>query len=120
MSSVATLPLRVIAFVFWYVGQVFSSSAALLHDVLTPGRQATPRVVKFRLQSTTDTQVTAIAALITLTPGTLTLGTLEGTDERVLLVHSMYDPDHETCLAALRDMEARMLNAMTRKGGYRS
>lgn len=120
MTSVATLPLRAVAFVLWYVGQVFTSSAAVLHDVLTPGRQATPRVVRFSLQSTTDAQVTAIAALITLTPGTLTLGTLEDKETRVLLVHSMYDPDRDTCIAALRDMEARMLNAMTRKGGYRS
>lgn len=118
MRHPLTLPGRFLGFLCWYVVQVLLSAGAVLHDVLTPGRQATPRVVRMPLQSRTDVQVAAIGALITLTPGTLTLGVVEHPGGRDLLVHSMYDPDNPTAVANLRDMEARMLTAITLRGGF--
>lgn len=115
-----TLPLRFAWFVVWYVGQVFASAGMVLRDIVTPGRQATPRVVRMPCESWTDFQVAAIGALITLTPGTLTIGVVEREGGRDLLVHSMYDPDNPTAVANLRDMEARMLRALTRRGGTAS
>lgn len=120
MRRVRTLPLRLLGFVAWYVGQVFISAGLVLRDIATPGRQATPRVVRMPLQSRTDFQVAAIGALITLTPGTLAIGVVEREGGRDLLVHSMYDPDNPTAVASLQDMEARMLNAVTIQGGYRA
>lgn len=119
MTGPATLPLRFVGFVLWYIGQVFRSAGMVLRDIATPGRQATPRVVRVPLQSWTDAQVVGIGALITLTPGTLTLGVIERDGGRDLLVHSMYDADNPSAVAALRDMEARMLNAVTIRGGFR-
>ncbi len=111
-----TWPLRFGWFVIWYVGQVFVSAGQVLRDIATPGRQATPRVVRTPCQSQTDFQVAAIGALITLTPGTLTIGVVEREGGRDLLVHSMYDADNPTAVENLRDMEARMLRALTRHG----
>lgn len=111
-----TWPLRIGWFVVWYVGQVFVSAGQVLRDIATPGQQASPRVVRMPCQSQTDFQVAAIGALITLTPGTLTIGVVEREDGRDLLVHSMYDPDNPTAIANLRDMETRMLRALTRRG----
>lgn len=115
----STWPLRFVGFVLWYIGQVFASACQVLRDVSTPGRQATPRVVRMPCQSTTDFQVAVIGALITLTPGTLTISVVERDGGRDLMVHSMYDPDNPTAVANLRDMEARMLNGFTRRGGFR-
>lgn len=121
MKGALSMPWRFVLFTFWYIGQVFKSAARVAHDIVTPGREATPRVVRMPAQSTTDAQLTAIAALITLTPGTLTIGVVDREDGgRDLLVHSMYDPDNPSAVAALREMEARMLNAVTTQGGYRA
>ena len=83
----------------------FAPSARRAH---APCAEAAPP-----LRSRTDAEVTLIAALITLTPGTLTLGTVPRQDGgRCLLVHSMYHRDHASALADLSHMEDRMLHAL--------
>ncbi|WP_130798841.1 Na+/H+ antiporter subunit E [Streptomyces otsuchiensis] len=117
MTAYLTLPWRVAAFALWFAGEVVTSSYAVLSDAVTPGFRFEPRVVRMPLDSRSDAQVTLIASLITLTPGTLTLGVVPGTDgARELLVHSMYHHDTGEALHDLRDMERRMLRALTVKG----
>lgn len=112
MRRVLVMPVRLIVFTGWFVWQVLASSGKILRDIATPGSDATARVVRLPLRSSNDAEVTVIATLITLTPGTLTLGVVprEG-GGRCLLVHSMYHRDHPSALAELSDMEDRMLHA---------
>lgn len=117
MSTLLTWPVRLIVFSLWFAGQIVTSSWAVIRDIMTPGLQGTPRVVRMPLESRSDFQVTLIGTLITLTPGTLTLGVVEhGPGSRALLVHSMYHPDTEQALDDLWDMERRMLHALAREG----
>lgn len=110
------LPGRMVGFVVWFAWEVLTSSGKILHDIATPGSDATARVVRMPLRSTTDAEVTFIATLITLTPGTLTLGVVRRDDgRRCLLVHSMFHRDHASALADLNDMEARMLRALVKE-----
>ena len=107
------LPGRLMSFLGWFAWQVLSSSRQVLFDIATPGSHATARVVRMPLRSTTDAELTLIGVLITLTPGTLTLGVVPREDGgRCLIVHSMYHPDHESALADLHHMEDRMLHAL--------
>lgn len=99
-------------FLAWFVLEVVRSSGRVLFDIVTPGSQATPRVVRMEARSRSDAELTLIAALITLTPGTLTLGTRTHGDQRVLLVHSMFHADTRETLADLHDMEDRMLHGL--------
>lgn len=117
MKDLVTWPGRLIGFTFWFAWQVVVSSWAVLADILTPGLRSTPRVVRMPLDSRSDVHVTIIGTLITLTPGTLTLGVVEqeaGTP--ALLVHSMYHANTAETLDELWDMERRMLHALNRKG----
>ncbi|QWC84026.1 Na+/H+ antiporter subunit E [Nocardioidaceae bacterium] len=98
-------------FFVWFTAEVFRSSGVVMRDILTPAARATPRVVRLQVRSQSDAALTLLAALITLTPGTLTLGTRTHEGRRVLLVHTMYHPDGETALSSLHDMEDRMLRA---------
>lgn len=112
LKRALVMPGRLIAFTGWFTWQVLASSRQVLHDIATPRSDATARVVRLPLRSTNDGQVTLIATLITLTPGTLTLGVVPREDGgRCLLVHSMYHRDHPSALAELSDMEDRMLHA---------
>lgn len=116
MRRVLLLPGRMVVFAAWFAWQVLTSSGKILHDIATPGSDATARVVRMPLRSTTDAEVTLIATLITLTPGTLTLGVVRRDDGgRCLLVHSMFHRDHASALADLNHMEARMLRALVRE-----
>lgn len=119
IGSLVTLPVRLVAFALWYAIQVVRSSWAVLADVVTPRLRATPLVVRMPLESRRDTHVAGIGVLITLTPGTLTLGVVaEPNGDPALLVHSMYHRDTATALEDLSDMERRMLAALT-VGGQR-
>lgn len=116
MTSALTLPVRLVAFSLWFAGQIVTSSWAVLADILTTGHRSTPRVVRMPLDSRSDFHVATIGTLITLTPGTLTLGVVEHQGGRALLVHSMYHSDPESALEDLWDMERRMLHGLTRGG----
>ena len=130
--SLLTLPFRVILFVLWFSKEIITSSTAVVVDALRPGNQATPRVVRMPLGDVPDWQTVLISMLITLTPGTLTLGiTAEAPSDRaeaaahiaaggegtVILVHTMYDADTESALAGLDDMFRRMRRALSVQGG---
>lgn len=112
-SSLARFP----GFLVWYVYQVLYSSGSVLSNVLTRDLRHPLRVVQVPLASTRDWQVAIFGGLITLTPGTLTLGVVQEAGERYLLVHSMQHASNEQALDELVDMEARMLRAFPGRGG---
>lgn len=117
MTNLLTVPARVITFALWFAGQIVVSSWAVLVDILTPGLASTPRVVRMPLDSRSDFHIATIGTLITLTPGTLTLGVVtQEAGTPALLVHSMYHADTQATLDDLWDMERRMLHAL-RLGG---
>ena len=75
------------------------------------------RVVQVPLASPRDWQVAIFGGLITLTPGTLTIGVVQDAGERFLLVHSMQHASNEEARDELADMEARMLRAFPGRKG---
>ncbi|ACV09559.1 Na+/H+ antiporter subunit E [Jonesia denitrificans] len=115
-----TWPLRMVQFAGWFAWQLVLSNVAVIKDNITPGQDSTPGIVELRTQCRTDAEITALGALITLTPGTLTLGTdIIHTDDgptRLLFVHGMYAQTAKDLRASLHDMEHRMLHSMRRKG----
>ena len=62
-------------------------------EVVTPQRLRHPGIVAVPLDVTTDTEITLLANLVTLTPGTLSLDLSE--DRRTLFVHAMFGDDPE-------------------------
>lgn len=106
-------PFRVALFVLWFTKEVIVSTFAVLRDIASPGTGSTPRVVRLELGRTRDPRVLGISTLITLTPGTLTMGTCDsGAGRRALLVHSLYHADTDSCLSDLQDMDQRMVGAV--------
>lgn len=110
---VLTVPVRVLAFALWFSAEILRSSGKVFGDILSPGVGATPRVVRLPLGGAGDGHVTMLGVLITLTPGTLTLGLVdEPGGGRSLLVHSMYHADTASALADLGGMDRRMMRAV--------
>ena len=126
-----TWPFRVIGFFLWFAKEMVTSSAAVLKDNLTPGQNSTPGITAFASQCRNDYEITLLAALITLTPGTLTLGlnadsTVSQADvagsvpvrtgNLTLYVHSLYAGSADATREELRTMETRMLRGIRREG----
>ena len=118
-------PWRFLGFWVWFAKELVVANGSVLHDNLTPGQKSTTGIARFATRCRTDAEITLLAALITLTPGTLTIGTTvaDGTQKdedapgtRVLFVHGMYQASADELRSVLAEMETRMLMAVRRKG----
>ncbi|NLG55463.1 MAG: Na+/H+ antiporter subunit E [Rhodococcus sp.] len=107
-----TWPLRLTGFGLYFLWLLASSNWAVIRDSVTPGSAIDPGIVEFPLRCRTDFEVTLLANLISLTPGTLTLAVSVSGEHPVLYVHGMYAPDPDAFRAELEDMEIRMLRAV--------
>ncbi len=76
------------------------SNAIIAYDVLTPTHHMKPVVIGIPIKAQTDLEITVLANLITMTPGTLSLDI--SPDRKTLYVHAMYIRDPE---ALRRDIQ---------------
>lgn len=99
-----------IEFLLFYIKEVVLSNFRVAHDVLTPTLHAHPRLVEIPLSpEMTDVQLTVLANLITMTPGTLSIDVSE--DRSNLLIHAMYSTDIEALRRDIKEnYERRVLN----------
>lgn len=65
-----------------------AASLRLALDILTPNLRMKPGIIAVPLDARTDAEITLLAGLLSLTPGTLTLDV--SPDKRTLFVHVMY------------------------------
>jgi multicomponent Na+:H+ antiporter subunit E len=77
--------LELVVFLLW---ELLLANLRVAYDVLTPGYHMRPGVVAIPLDAKSDIEITLLANLITLTPGTLSLDV--SSDRSVLYIHVMY------------------------------
>lgn len=104
-----------LAYVAWLIGQVVAGSLTVARRAVSRSSFAEPSIVAFPLRCTTDLEVTWMASSITITPGTLVVGTAHGSDNEpvTVFVHSVFEADRASVHDGLREMEDRLLR-MTR------
>jgi multicomponent Na+:H+ antiporter subunit E len=102
---------RIIGFFFYFLKEMVVSSLRVAYDVVTPPIYSRPGVIKVPIEARTDLEITLLANLITLTPGTLTLDVAP--DRKSLYVHAMFAGDPEKVRAEIKNgMERRLLELM--------
>jgi multicomponent Na+:H+ antiporter subunit E len=93
------------------VWELVLSNLRIAYDVLTPTHHMRPAIVGIPLDAKTDAEITLLANLITLTPGTLSLRVAG--DRSVLYIHAMYVPDREQLIAEIKHgFERRVLDLL--------
>jgi multicomponent Na+:H+ antiporter subunit E len=100
-----------VAFAVFFVKEVIRANLLLAYDVITPSHRLQAGVVAVPLRARTDLEITVLANLLSLTPGTLSLDVSD--DRRVLYVHAMFrrDPD-EVRRSIAEGLEARVLELL--------
>ncbi|WP_018233780.1 Na+/H+ antiporter subunit E [Thioalkalivibrio thiocyanodenitrificans] len=101
---------RFVRFVGFFIKELVKSNLRVAHDVLTRTHHMRPAVIAFPLIAQSDGEITILANLISLTPGTLSLDV--SSDRKVLYIHVMYFDDEEEVHASIRYMETRMLEVL--------
>jgi multicomponent Na+:H+ antiporter subunit E len=77
----------IIGFAIFFIVEVIKANLRVARNVVSPLHHLQPGIVAVPLDITTDAEITLLANLITLTPGTLSLDVSE--DRKVLYVHSI-------------------------------
>jgi multicomponent Na+:H+ antiporter subunit E len=104
---------QAVGFAFFYLWQLILANLRVAYDVVTPTHYMRPGVVAVPLEAKTDAEITLLANLITLTPGTLSLDV--SADRRVLYVHAMYldNDDPELARRQIKEgLERRVLELL--------
>jgi len=84
---------QLLVFAAWFARELIISNLKVAYDVVTPKHHSRPGTIGIPLEVTTSAQITALANLISLTPGTLSLDVSD--DRKTLYIHAMFidDPD---------------------------
>jgi len=102
---------KIISFFFYFLKELVKANLQVAYDVMTPNFFMKPGIVKIELDAKTDLEITLLANLITLTPGTLSLDVSD--DKKVLYVHSMYIYDREQFVQSIKQgFERRLLEIL--------
>lgn len=110
-SSYVQRCLRVVEFAGFFVSQLVLSSLRVAADILTPAHRARPAIVAVPLDAKTDREITLLANLVSLTPGSLSLDV--SADRRTLFVHVMFLDDVEACRREIKEgFERRVLELL--------
>lgn len=92
---------RVLSFFGFFLYELLKANLQVAWEMATPKFHMTPGIVGVPLDLKTDAEITLLANLITLTPGTLSLDISE--DKKVLYVYSMYIDNREDFIQGIKN-----------------
>ena len=102
---------KVIGFIFFFLYELVKANVQVAYEVMTPHYNMSPGIVKIPLTAKTNIEITLLANMITLTPGTLSLDVSD--DRKVLYVHSMYITTREKFIDGIKNgFEKRILEIL--------
>jgi len=102
---------KMLSFILFFLKELVKANLQVAYDVITPKFFMKPGIVKIPLDAKSDLEITLLANLITLTPGTLSLDV--SADKKVLYVHAMYIKDKEKFIQSIKSgFERRLLEIL--------
>jgi multicomponent Na+:H+ antiporter subunit E len=102
---------QVAGFSLFFLWELVKSNLRLAHDVVTPRFRMKPGVVAVPLDVETDEEITLLANLISLTPGSLSLDVSD--DRKVLYVHAMFVEDPKAFRREIKEgLERRVMEVL--------
>jgi multicomponent Na+:H+ antiporter subunit E len=104
-------PLKAVGLLLYLAWQIVVANLKVVAAILGPRRRLRPALVAVPLDVTTDGQIAALANLISLTPGTLSLDV--SPDRRSLYVHAMSASSPDALRREIKEgFERRVLEAL--------
>ena len=98
-------------FIGFYALEVVRTNIRVAVDVATPTSRSQPGIVAVPLEARSDAEITLLANLITMTPGSLSIDVAD--DRSVIYVHSMFAHDPEALRRSIKeDLERRVLELL--------
>lgn len=114
MNGLLRRAARIAWFPFFFGSRVVVASLRVAREILGPGGTAEPAFVEVPLAARTDLEITTVANMVSLTPGTATVATR--LQPPTLWVHGLYAADERAFLDGIHQMEDYLLD-ITRPDG---
>ena len=103
--------LQFICFILFFTKELIVSSYRVATDVVKPLPLMRPGVIGIPLDAKTDLEITLLANIISLTPGTLSLDVSE--DRKTLYIHAMYIMNPDDLRREIKEgLERRLLELL--------
>lgn len=102
----------VLKLVLYFSYQMLVSVVRVVWDVITPTHLSEPDIVLVPLDAHTDIEVTLLANMVSLTPGTLSLDVTP--DKKHLIVHAMFAPRHDEVIDDIKNGLEKQILEVTR------
>lgn len=100
-----------IGFAAFFLLEVIRANMRIARDVLTNGKWMRAAIIAYPLRAETDWEITMLANLISLTPGSLSIDV--SNDRKVLYIHTLYYHDRESFEREIREgFENRVLELL--------
>lgn len=102
---------RVVHLALYFIQELLLSSFRITYDILTPRHRMRPGIIAVPLDVSTDAEITMLAVLITLTPGTLCLDV--SSDRKVMYIHAVYAKDKKSFICSIKEgLEKHVLRSL--------
>ncbi|MCX2741858.1 Na+/H+ antiporter subunit E [Pontibacter anaerobius] len=79
---------KLLHFIMFFMKELFVANMKIAYDIITPHYHMSPTVLAFPLRLKTDLEISILANMIGLTPGTLSIDV--SADRKFLYVHTLY------------------------------
>jgi|SRR5690554_921456 len=89
------------SFVFFFLYELIKANIQVAYEVVTPTLYMEPGIVAVPLDVKSDLEITLLANLISLTPGTLSLDISD--DKDILYVHTMYVHEKQEFIDSIKN-----------------
>jgi multicomponent Na+:H+ antiporter subunit E len=99
--------LKAVWLVLFFIWELLISSLKVAYDVLTPTHYMRPGVIAVPLENLTNGEITILANMVSLTPGSLSLDV--SSDKRTLFIHAMYIDEVELVRKRIKRFEQLIL-----------
>lgn len=103
--------IRLVLFIPMFLWELLVANARMARDVVLPRSRLKPGIIGVPLEARSDTEITCLANLITLTPGTLSLDV--STNRKTLFIHAMNARDPQAVRDDIKQgLERRVLEVL--------
>lgn len=103
---------KIIGFIFYFSYELILANIKVTIDILTPRHRMTPAIIAVPLTVDKNFEISLLANLITLTPGTLSMDL--SSDKKILYVHSMYVDNPEDFINSIKNGFEKKIMEITR------
>lgn len=102
---------KIIGLFFFFLYELVAANIQVAYYVVFGKEKMKPGIVKVPLEAETDMEITLLANLISLTPGSLTLDV--SNDRKVIYIHAMHISDKESYVRGIKNgFERRLLEIL--------